>query len=338
MMRYVKRSKKKFVILCLLIIVSVLSPYFITIVRYMEGLLPMDMCNLPHGGHLQLGSHVENSLDLWSRADVQTCTYWGAPIIWERTFDPQYYDEEYAKQNVTIGLTVFAVGKYLDMYLKLFLTTAEMHFMVGHNVIYYVFTDMPQNVPKVHLAKKRQLRILQVERHSRWQDISMMRMKFINQAIHNFISYEVQYVFCMDVDQYFQGRFGVETLSSSVALLHSWYYRRFKFLYSYDHNPKSTAFLAQEEGDFYYHAAVFGGKWESVKNITEFCYQGILQDKLNNVEALWHDESHLNKYFWQHKPTKVLSPEYCWDKNIGFRKDIWLHRLTWAKKQYSMVR
>lgn len=35
------------------------------------------------------------------------------------------------------------------VFLQLFLETAEQYFMVGHRVIYYVFTDRPVDVPAV---------------------------------------------------------------------------------------------------------------------------------------------------------------------------------------------
>lgn len=208
--------------------------------------------------------------------------------------------------------------------------------MVGLPVSYYVFTDMPEKVPHIHLGPQRTLKMIKVQRHSRWQDISMMRMKTISDVIESDIRHHSTHVFCFDVDQVFTGRFGSEALGDSVALLHAYYYHLPKSFYTYDRNPKSKAYM--ETGDFYYHAAVFGGSWKSVKSLAEACYQNIMEDKQNNVEALWHDESHLNKYLWLHKPSRVLSPEYCWDTQIGYRSDIQVTRLLWALKQYDKLR
>ncbi|MBN3301322.1 A3LT2 galactosyltransferase, partial [Amia calva] len=251
-------------------------------------------------------------------------------------FDPELYDAFYRKTNTSVALTVFAVGKYLDAYLKDFLTSAESHFMPGLRVVYYVFTDSPERVPKIQLGPQRSIVIMKVEKHKRWQDISMMRMKTISNIIESHIRHQARYVFCMDVDQIFVGRFGSEALGDSVALMHSFFYHSPKFMYTYDRNPNSVAFM--EKGDLYYHAAVFGGKWENVQRLAESCYLGIMTDKRNQVEALWHDESHLNKYFWIHKPSKVLSPEYCWATEVGYRRDLHFPRLVWAEKQYGILR
>lgn len=208
--------------------------------------------------------------------------------------------------------------------------------MPGLPVTYYVFTDLPEMVPKIELAPQRRLKVIVVEKHSRWQDISMMRMKTISETIETDIRHHSRYVFCFDVDQEFKGRFGSEALGDSVALLHAHFYKLPKERFTYDRNPKSRAYM--ETGDFYYHAAIFGGVWENVKNLTDTCFMNIMEDKHNNVEAVWHDESHLNKYFWLYKPSKLLSPEYCWDETIADKSDIFVTRLLWGPKNYDKLR
>nr|XP_040059754.1 alpha-1,3-galactosyltransferase 2-like [Gasterosteus aculeatus aculeatus] len=315
-----------------------LSVYYLICpsVRTLIGFIPMDKCTLKSAEMLILDNVVDASLDLGSRRDVQTCTSWKAPVIWEGMFDPDLYDQKHKMEGSSVALTVFAVGRYLDAYLGTFLNSSEQHFMPGLPVTYYVFTDVPEKVPDVELASQRTLKVIKVERSSRWQDISMMRMKTISDVIESDIRHRCTHVFCFDVDQVFTGRFGSEALGDSVALLHAHYYHLPATLFTYDRNRESRAYM--ETGDFYYHAAIFGGSWKSVKALTDACYQGILEDKRNNVEALWHDESHLNKYMWLHKPSRVLSPEYCWDTSIGYRSDIKVTRLLWAPKYYDKLR
>lgn len=208
--------------------------------------------------------------------------------------------------------------------------------MLGLPVTFYVFTDLPERVPNIRLAPQRNLKVVKVKKHTRWQDISMMRMKTISEIIESELCHTFKYVFCFDVDQVFQGRFGSEALGESVAQLHAHYYKLPKYTFTYDKNPMSKAYM--EAGDYYYHAAVFGGSWKKVKELADACYQSIMEDKQNNVEALWHDESHLNKYFWENKPSRLLSPEYCWDWNIGDMSDIQVTRLVWAPKYYEALR
>ncbi|XP_064407790.1 N-acetyllactosaminide alpha-1,3-galactosyltransferase-like [Latimeria chalumnae] len=208
--------------------------------------------------------------------------------------------------------------------------------MVGQRVIYYVMVDNVTLVPKLHLVASRSMEVIQVKKHSRWQDVSMMRMQDLTWLIKDRLQHEVDYLFCLDVDQEFKDRFGTEALGEMVAQLHA----QFLFLpqncFTYERRAKSVAYIAAGQGDYYYHAAVFGGRVGSVLNLTRACLDGIIRDKTTGIEAIWHDESHLNRYFLDHKPTKLLSPEYCWDRSpIPYLKK---QRLIWLKKEYSNVR
>ncbi|XP_028615722.1 alpha-1,3-galactosyltransferase 2 isoform X2 [Grammomys surdaster] len=310
--------------------------YRFSILRHIEVSIPMGTC--PTALMPLLRDNFTGVLRHWARPDVLTCTSWGAPIIWDDTFDPHVAEQEARRQNLTIGLTVFAVGRYLEKYLEHFLVSAEQHFMVGQNVVYYVFTDRPEAVPYVALGQGRRLRVKPVQRERRWQDVSMARMTTLHEALGGKLGQEADYVFCLDVDQYFTGNFGPEVLADLVAQLHAWHYRWPRWLLPYERHKRSAAALSLSEGDFYYHAAVFGGNVAELLKLTAHCVTGQQLDRERGIEARWHDESHLNKFFWLNKPTKLLSPEFCWANEIDWRAEIHHPRLLWAPKEYTVVR
>uniref|UniRef100_A0ABK0LXJ1 Histo-blood group ABO system transferase 3 n=1 Tax=Rattus norvegicus TaxID=10116 RepID=A0ABK0LXJ1_RAT len=249
------------------------------------------------------------------RNDVLVFTPWLAPIIWEGTFNIDILNEQFKLQNTTIGLTVFAIKKYV-VFLKLFLETAEQHFMVGHKVIYYVFTDRPSDVPQVPLGAGRKLVVLTVRNYTRWQDVSMHRMEMISHFSEQRFQHEVDYLVCGDVDMKFSDHVGVEILSALFGTLHPGFYRSRRESFTYERRPKSQAYIPRDEGDFYYAGGFFGGSVVEVHHLTKACHQAMVEDQANGIEAVWHDESHLNKYLLYHKPTKVLSPEYVWDQKL----------------------
>lgn len=210
--------------------------------------------------------------------------------------------------------------------------------MVGQSVAYYVFTDRPEAVPYMVLGQGRLLRVERVQQENRWQDVSMARMRTLHEALGGQLGQEADYVFCLDVDQHFTSNFGPETLADLVAQLHAWHYHWPRWLLPYERDKRSAAALSFGEGDFYYHAALFGGSVEALRKLTAHCALGQQLDRERGVEAIWHDESHLNKFFWLYKPTKVLSPEFCWDLQIGWRTEIHSPRLLWEPKEYALVR
>ncbi|XP_030870632.3 histo-blood group ABO system transferase isoform X2 [Gorilla gorilla gorilla] len=272
------------------------------------------------------------------RKDVLVVTPWLAPIVWEGTFNIDILNEQFRLQNTTIGLTVFAIKKYVA-FLKLFLETAEKHFMVGHRVHYYVFTDQPAAVPRVTLGTGRQLSVLEVRAYKRWQDVSMRRMEMISDFCERRFLSEVDYLVCVDVDMEFRDHVGVEILTPLFGTLHPGFYGSSREAFTYERRPQSQAYIPKDEGDFYYMGAFFGGSVQEVQRLTRACHQAMMVDQANGIEAVWHDESHLNKYLLRHKPTKVLSPEYLWDQQLlGWPTVLRKLRFTAVPKNHQAVR
>ncbi|XP_066466949.1 globoside alpha-1,3-N-acetylgalactosaminyltransferase 1-like [Tiliqua scincoides] len=246
-----------------------------------------------------------------TRTDVLTLTPWMAPIVWEGTFNSELLESIYKPLNLTIGVTMFAIGKY-TRFVSRFLDTAEKHFMIGYQVNYYLFTDNPQDIPAVRMGSGRTLNIIFKKKYKHWQEITMWRMEVINKHIAEVAHREVDYLFCLDIDLVFYNSWGPETLGEMVATLHPDYYKTSRGSFPYERRRSSMAYISREEGDFYYIGAAFGGQVKNVYEFTLSCHMAILADKAKGLMAVWHEESHLNRYFLSHKPSKLLSPEYLW--------------------------
>ncbi|XP_077148535.1 histo-blood group ABO system transferase-like isoform X2 [Ranitomeya variabilis] len=250
------------------------------------------------------------------RTDVLVLTPWLAPIVWNETYNLAVLNAQFHQRNVCVGITIFAIKKY-TVFVQTFIETAEKYFMVGHKVNYYVFTDRVSDIPIMELAEGRQMRVLRVPTYQRWQDVSMSRMEMLRDYSHQQFRGEVDYLVCVDVDMRFSDEVGVEILSDLFGTLHPGMYGAKREHYTYERNLQSEAYIPFDEGDFYYAGGYFGGNIEEIYKLTNFCHDAMMADKDKNIEAVWHDESYLNKYFLYHKPTKVLSPEYLWDNGFG---------------------
>ncbi|XP_035508268.1 globoside alpha-1,3-N-acetylgalactosaminyltransferase 1-like [Morone saxatilis] len=272
------------------------------------------------------------------RTDVNSVTNWNAPLVWEGTFDPVVIDAIYKKMDPRVAVVVFAVGKY-TRFLKGFLETGEKYFLVDFRVTYYIFTDNEQDVPKIQLGKGRKISVVNIPSATRWQEVVLGRMKWATITIEKRIRAEADYLFMMDIDSVFHNRFGAESLSQLSAVLHRGYYKNTKRDgFPYERRPKSKAYIPIGEGDYYYTAAVWGGYLEDMYKLVKYCYTQSEEDSKNNIEAVWQEESHLNKYLLYNKPTKVLSPEYLWSDYDKVPADIKLVRISQLVKNYAEVR
>ena len=83
-------------------------------------------------------------------------------------------------------------------------------------------------------------------------------------------------------------------------------------LYPYERRSSSTAYIPYNCGSHYVIGAFYGGR---TKDFLEMCH--ILSDNINrdlnrNIIAIWHDESHINKFIINRKDVRLLSPSYCY--------------------------
>ncbi|XP_061882223.1 globoside alpha-1,3-N-acetylgalactosaminyltransferase 1-like isoform X1 [Entelurus aequoreus] len=272
------------------------------------------------------------------RTDVNSVTNWNAPLVWEGTFDPVVIDAIYKPMNPRVAVVVFAVGKY-TRFLKGFLESAEKYFLVDFQVTYYVFTDNEHDVPKVKLGSARNISVVPVPSAQHWQEVVLGRMEWATKAIDNQIRSKTDYLFMMDIDSVFHNRFGAESLSRLSAVLHRGYYKdthRDKF--PYERRPQSKAYIPAGEGDYYYTAAVWGGYLEDMYKLVKHCYIQAQEDSKIKIQAVWQEESHLNKYLLYNKPAKVLSPEYLWSDYDSVPADIKVVRVSQLVKNYKEVR
>uniref|UniRef100_A0A3B3ZFS5 Uncharacterized protein n=1 Tax=Periophthalmus magnuspinnatus TaxID=409849 RepID=A0A3B3ZFS5_9GOBI len=233
------------------------------------------------------------------------------------------------------GFMFVFLNRYTQ-FLKGFLETGEKYFFVGFRLTYYIYTDNKENVPRIDMSPGHNVSIKDVPSAKRWQDVVLMKSRLCPLQLYK----EADYVFMMDVDSVFRGHFGAESLGRLVAVLHRGYYRDTKrHDFPYERRRESTAYIPAEEGDYYYTAAVWGGLVDDMYKLVKKCHENSEEDAKNGLEAVWQEESHLNKYFLYNKPTKVLSPEYLWSDYEGWiPKDIKVVRISQLLKNYKEVR
>ncbi|XP_008592984.1 PREDICTED: N-acetyllactosaminide alpha-1,3-galactosyltransferase-like 1, partial [Galeopterus variegatus] len=263
------------------------------------------------------------------RPDVITTTEWHAPVIWEGTYNRQVLEKYYKRLNITIGLAVFATEKFVE-YLQQFIQSANKHFMIGYNVIFYIMIDDFTRLPPLELGPLRTCKIFSIIKKQGFQDAILINMKNLEMHLIDSMQHEVDFLFVMAVNQIFKNDFGVETLGRSVAQIHAWWYFNNAKDFPYERRPRAAAFIPLEQGDFYYHSATFGGTPNEVLTLLQTYQKGAIHDITKEVKSTY--EQHLNKYFFLHKPAKLLSPEYNWDPNFKTPLQIKHVNIAWQSE------
>jgi hypothetical protein len=116
------------------------------------------------------------------------------------------------------------------------------------------------------------------------------------------------------------------TLEDGLLLQqHPGFYNKFRFQYTYERRRKSTAYIPYWQGKNYVCGGMNGGYREQYLSMAGDLRRNIDTDEKNNIVALWHDESHLNKYALKSR-YKLSHPGYMYPDgwNLPFERKIGL--------------
>jgi histo-blood group ABO system transferase len=203
-----------------------------------------------------------------------------------------------------------ATGKYIQ-FVQPLIDSANKHFLRNHHVTYFVFTDQEFD-PDEHTVVAFQARL-------GWPYDTMMRY-------HTYYKYrdlfaDQDYLFALDADMLFVNTVGDEVLGERVATQHPGFVGRRG---TYETCAYSNAFVSEVEGDIYFAGGFYGASTEEFLQILQTNIEMIDDDLNRGYIAVWHDESHWNRYCIDHPPTVILSPSYCYPESwkLNFPKKL----------------
>lgn len=136
--------------------------------------------------------------------------------------------------------------------------------------------------------------------HEQWPYITLKRFEFISKQLHNLMSYD--YVFYFDCDMEF-----VDTVKSLDCDLKKYYAVAHpanilnKNFWTGETNNKSTAYIPNRHNCVYVQGCLWGARGHSIKYMIDTLKKNIDDDLQNGIIAIWHDESHLNKFMVDHR-------------------------------------
>jgi histo-blood group ABO system transferase len=209
-----------------------------------------------------------------------------------------------------IGLLIIATNKYTQ-FLQPLIEGADNFFLKNHEVNYFVFTNREINIPSTR-------NIVKVDtEHKDWPWMTLGRYKiFTNNS--DMLS-EMDYLFYCDADMKFVGNVGDEILGERVGTIHpGFFHNPNSSNVALEKRPQSLAYLPINTIKNYYAGGFNGGTSEEFLKMSKIISNNIDIDlEKHNIIAEWHDESHMNKYFYENNPSIELSPSYCYPESLS---------------------
>lgn len=259
-------------------------------------------------------------LELW-KSTVNGYKYFICPeyLLEYRIHDNQISNPNSKQKNPKkIGLLIIATNKYVEFIPQL-LESADEYFLKKHHVEYFIFTNKDID-SELDINTKRKYHTLSVE-HKEWPWMTLGRYHIFNKYKLNYSNFD--YLYYCDVDMKFENYVNEEIFGKRVATLHPGYYQE-NTSGTPERNTESTSYIFEEDENSYYAGGFNGGETKEFLKMSVKLAKNIDDDYKKDIIAIWHDESHLNHYFFKNKPTVILDPGYCYPENkiLPFNKKL----------------
>lgn len=210
-----------------------------------------------------------------------------------------------------VAICFIGTGKYLN-FLPKYYENIQEYFLPNSEKTILVFTDGEGDFPE-------DVKVYPQE-HLEWPYITLTRFEIIQKAKEEiakndwfvFIDADALVVDTITEEEFFDDTkpfFGVHHPCHFLEMPpHN------KFPGAFETNPLSLSHINETDDlSVYYQGCLWGGRVPDVLGMIEELDSRVNKDLDNNVIAVWHDESHINKFFIEQKENvNVLGPEYAY--------------------------
>ena len=210
-----------------------------------------------------------------------------------------------------VGVILVATGIKYHKYIIPQITSIKENFKPSDDVTIFLFTDAKYK----YIDKQFSCEDLGYPGATLWRFDIILK--------HEDELKKMDYLYYMDIDMMVVGKIGEEVLGDRVATQHPGF---INLRGTYENRPESLACVNSDEGIEYYCGGFNGGSSEEYLKMAKQLNANTKEDSRNGVMAIFHDESHMNRYLIDNPPTKVLSPAYCYPEppeDEKYAKNIW---------------
>jgi len=208
-----------------------------------------------------------------------------------------------------IAILYIATEKY-SIFWKNFFESSE-YFLLNnpkYEKHYFVFT----NIDNINYKTNKSVQKIYQEALS-WPYITLYRFDIFQKAREQLLN--MDYIYFFNANMLCTKPIGEEILPTKkkplVFVQHPGYFDKDRDAFNYERNPNSLAYISPDKGRYYFMGGLNGGTKAAYLSMIDTLDQQIKKDKSNNIIAIWHDESYLNRYAIDHvNDIKILSPGY----------------------------
>ncbi len=209
-----------------------------------------------------------------------------------------------------IGILYICTGRY-EIFWDGFYESAEKYLMPDKEKHYFVFTDSDKINNHINVTK------IPVENPG-WPHVALKRFHYFadNKSLFGecdyLFFYNANYTFIKPI--YFSELCPTADENHLVGQQMPAIYHRRPIDFPNERRQISTAYIPLNSELVYFGSGHIGGRTKEFLEMSDVIKNNVDIDYSNNIIAIWHDESHVNKYFLSHKP-KVLHPGYCYPQD-----------------------
>lgn len=215
-----------------------------------------------------------------------------------------------------IGIIYISTGPY-NAFWEDYFRSCEQNFLPDVEKHYYIFTDLEQ-VYGEDTCNRIHRHFID---HQPWPLVTLLKFRTIlsieQELIENdYITFTNSNILCENTvtsQEYLpreeQGEELFFTQHPGFAHVPVW-------KTTLDRNPACLAYVPYNVQTQYVYGAMNGGTTKAYLRMCRTLAARIEEDLKRNVIALWHDESHINRYIIGKTNYRLLSPAYCYPCNI----------------------
>jgi len=260
----------------------------------------------------------------------------------ERGFIKIIYKKKNTKKtNNEVAVIFLGTGEYLNFFPKYYQTIKQL-FLPETKKTFFVFTD---EIGDPILKNKNDVIPIFIPKEN-WPLSTLFRFKYIesiSEKLKNF-----SHVVYMDADTHVHSLISENEFFCHDKPLFGVQHPGFvKTLGTFEFDKKSLAAVDEKDDlSVYWQGCFWGGKTESVLKLAKELKKRCETDLSKNVIALWHDESHLNKYFVENKQdVHTYHPGFAftenhilWEIDPVYSRTKYPKKIVHANKRCEMAR